>query len=104
MRHTPRQLSKPGLSYFDANRGRLITYGPDVTEMKRRIEEEWPGQVSCFFDEYDEKWVIVEHCKDGSDSLMFTTEALSQATFDRIKRADQASRAHIDLNKRLEDM
>jgi hypothetical protein len=89
----------------DANKGRLITYQEDVLGIKRRIESEWPGLISVFFDEHpsQECWVIVEHCKDGTDSVMFTTKFLSQATIDRIHRADQASRSHVDPNKVYEE-
>jgi hypothetical protein len=104
MKPKPRQLSRPGLSIVDANKDRLITYQDDVLDIKRRIEREWPGQVSVFFDEEpsQECWVIVEHCKDGTDSVMFTTKFLSQATIDRIKRADQASQSYVDPNKMYE--
>jgi hypothetical protein len=106
MKPKPRQLSKPGLSIVDANKGRLITFQDDVLDIKRQIEREWPGLVSCFFDEdpSQECWVIVEHCKDGTDSVMFTTDFLSQATIDKIHRADQASRSYVDPNKAYEDM
>lgn len=87
---------------MDANKGRLVTYGPDVLGIKRRIETEWAGLLSCFFDEDNEEWVIVEHCKDGTDRVAFTTEALSQATIDKINRIDQASRSFVDPNESFE--
>ena len=104
MKPKPRSLSRPGLSLVDANRGRLITYQDDVLDVKRQIEQMWSGLVSVFFDEDSEVWVIVEHCKDGTDSVMFTTEFLSQATIDKIHRADQASRSYVDPNKAYEAM
>jgi hypothetical protein len=94
------------LSIVDANKGRLITYQDDVLDVKSQIERTWPGLISVFFDEEpsQECWVIVEHCKDGTDSVMFTTKFLSQATIDKIHRADQASRSYVDPNKVYEAM
>ena len=104
MKPKPRQLSRPGLSIVDANKGRLITYQDDVLDVKRRIEQRWSGQVSTFFDRDAECWVVVEHCKDFTDRVMFTTQFLSQGTIDRIDRADQASRSYVDPNETYERM
>jgi|SRR5215469_10718444 len=95
----PRQLAKPGLSLVDANQGRLITYQDDVLRVKAEIEQRWAGLLSVFFDKDNEEWVIVEHCVDGTDRICFTTKALSQATIDKINRADQASRSFEDLEE-----
>lgn len=97
--HKPRTPAKPGLSIVDANPGRLITYQEDVLGVKREIEQRWAGLLSVFFDTDMECWVIVEHCLDGTDRVAFTTEALSQATVDKIHRSDQASRSYLDPNE-----
>lgn len=100
--HTPRKLSRPGLSMVDANAGRLITYTEDVANIKHRIENElWPGEVSCAFDLFDERWVIIYHQEDGTDSLLFSTPGLSEQTIERIHRSDQTSRSYVDLEERI---
>lgn len=104
-RYKPRAPAKPGLSIVDANQGRLVTYEQDVLDIKAEIERRWAGLLSAFFDNENEEWVIVEHCIDGTDRICFTTSMLSQATIDKINRADQASRSFEDLeeNMRVED-
>jgi hypothetical protein len=102
MGYKPRRPAEPGLSLVDANRGRLVTYGPDVLDVKARIEREWAGLLSCFFDEDNEEWVVVQKDEDGTDSIAFTTTVLSQATIDKIHRCDQTSRSYVDPNDAYE--
>ena len=103
--HTPLRLSThPGQSLVTVNEGRLVEYGPDVLAIKGEIEKTWRGVLSCDFDSVDEKWVIIEHCLDGTDQIAFKTEVLSRATIDRIHRSDQTSRAFIDPEKHYQEM
>ena len=83
---------------MDANSGRLVTYGPDVLDVKQEIESRWDS-LSVFFDTIDEIWVIVEHCKDGVDRLVFDTPVLSMETVERIQRAQ--SNTELDVDKLL---
>lgn len=98
----PRIPAKPGLSIVDANQGRLLTYEQDVLDIKAEIERRWAGLLSVFFDNENEEWVIVEHCKDDTDRICFTTKMLSQATIDKIHKADQASRSFEDLESNMQ--
>lgn len=103
--HTPLSLSNhSGQSLLEVNEGRLVEYEQDVLDIKREIEQTWRGVLSVFFDKVDEKWVIVEHCKDGTDKIAFKTEALSRSTIDRIHRSDQLSRSFEDPNGAFERM
>lgn len=102
--HTPLTLPTPGLSIADANGSRLVTFEQDVLGIKAEIERRWAGVLSVFFDREDLKWVIVEHCKDGTDAIAFKTESLSQATIDKINRIDQNSRAFVDPNRAFDKM
>lgn len=102
--HTPLALPAKGLSIADANTGRLVTYAQDVLDVKAEIEQIWRGVLSVFFDQKDEKWVIVEHCDDGTDRIAFKTEFLSQATIDKIYKSDQTSHAFVDPQKAHEKM
>lgn len=97
-----RQPARPGLSYFDANRHRLITETVDVTNIKREIESRWPGVLSVFFDTEDERWVVVEHCRDGVDRFVLATKALSQRILDKLQREDEAAHVQPDLNRKFE--
>lgn len=97
-----RQPSRPGLSYFDANRGRLVTEGPDILKIKAEIESGWPGVLSVFFDLEEEVWVIVEKCSDGVERLAVKTDILSQKTIDKLHRIDQAKHRQGDVNRQLE--
>lgn len=101
-RWKPRIPAKPGLSIVDANQGRLVTYEQDVLDIKAEIERRWAGLLSVFFDTENEEWVIVEHCKDGTDRIFTATPRLSQATIDKINRADQASRSFEDLEANMQ--
>lgn len=102
--HTPLSLSKPGLTLSDANGGRLVTYEQDVLDIKAEIERRWKGVLSVFFDNVDLKWVIVEHCKDGTDQIFFKTEFLSQSTIDRIQKGDQMSKYFLDPERAYQQM
>lgn len=103
-RHTPLALDTDGAGLATVNRGRLTSFHPDVLGVKTEIERIWAGVLSVFWDYEDMKWVIVEHCTDGTDQIAFKTEALSQATIDRIHRSDQLSRSFVDPNKAYDAM
>lgn len=85
--------TQPGLSYVDANANRLVTYGPDVMDVKRQIETEW-DTLYCVFDLEQEEWIIIEKCGDGVERLVL--QPLKPAEFttrviDRIRRASKTS-------------
>lgn len=96
-----RQPSRPGLSYFQANRNRLIEFGPDVLGIKTEIEARWPGVLSCYFDDYEDEWVIVEH-RNGIDDFVMKTKRLGQWVIDKLQRIDQAAHPQGDINPKLE--
>ena len=62
-----RKPAQQGLSYFDANQHRLVTIESDVLGIKQKIMDTWPGWFDVYFDDWGERWVIVQHCKDGVD-------------------------------------
>lgn len=75
-----------GLTYFDANTGRLTTEGPDVTNVKARLRELDPN-LNAHFDIVDEVWCITwfDH-KKNQDTLVLTCGDLEQG-WDAIQRA-----------------
>jgi len=97
-----RQPARGGLSYFDANRGRLITEGPDVLSIKDEIHARWPGVLECYFDTCELEWVIVEKCQDGAERLVMTTKALGPHVLDKLQRIDAAAHAQGDIADKLE--
>lgn len=97
-----RQPARKGLTYLDANRGRLITEGPDVLRIKDEIHARWPGVLECYFDTDTLKWVIVEKCADGVERMVMQTARLDRRVIEKLERIDQAAHAQGDVNKKLE--
>lgn len=98
-----RQPSRPGLSYLDANAGRLVTEGPDVLEIKREIAARWPDVIEVYFDLIEEKWVIVEKCADGAERLVMPPrERLDMTVIEKLQRIDQGAHIQGDVNSKLE--
>lgn len=98
-----RQPSRPGLTYLDANAGRLVTEGPDVLGIKREIAARWPDVIEVYFDLIEEKWVIVEKCADGVERLVMPPrERLDMTVIEKLQRIDQAAHSQGDLNREFE--
>lgn len=99
-----RQPSRQGLSYLDANSGRLVTEGPDVLKIKAEIESRWPGVLSAYFDVQTLEWVIVEKCADGVERLAMKTRKLDMRVVEKLNRIDQAKHAQSTeaLHRKLE--
>lgn len=102
-----RTAPRIGMSYVDANPGRVVNIEDDVLSIKSRIEEQWP-ELEVYLDKGDKyhpdpQWIIVENCKDGQQRLVLTTQALNQALFDRLFQADQSIEGHdvVDLVDKL---
>jgi hypothetical protein len=93
---SPRRQGTPGLKAFQD--GRWVEYGPDVLDMKSRIEERWP-ELKCIFDTVDEEWSIIQTDYRGQQSLALgqSFKALNETVFKRLERADEQSRSVEDL-------
>lgn len=46
-----------GLTYYDANMGRLVTEGPDVCDYKSRLREIDPT-LNAYYDTVQEEWIV----------------------------------------------
>jgi len=79
-----------------------VTEGPDVLAVKSEIESRWPGSIEVYFDVIDERWVLVEKCKDGIDRFIMATKKLDQGVIDKLQRIDAAAHAQPDLNRKFE--
>lgn len=75
-----------GLTYLDANTGRLTTEGPDVCDVKSRLREIDPD-LSAYYDEVQEEWVVTWwDAKKNQDTLILTCGDLTQG-YEAILRA-----------------
>lgn len=97
-----RRLARPGLSYFDANLGRLVTEGPDVVDIKSRIRERWPN-LNTYYDTVDRVWCITQTCEDGTERLFMLRPVLSEQTLMDIAKADPTNRNFQDPLKAIDD-
>lgn len=105
-----RSVPSPGLSYVDANRGRLCTFTDDVLGYKEQIQAMWP-ELQVVWDMENEEWVIIETDKLGAQSMVFTTTVLGQHTIERLQRAQNANSDPLEeieswnarVEKELED-
>lgn len=73
-----------------------------MLNVKHEIESRWPGVLSVFFDVEVEEWVIVEHCKDGTDRMALKTKVLNMRIIEKLQRIDQAKHEQGDVNRRFE--
>lgn len=85
-----RSVPLPGLSYVDANRGRLCTFTEDVLGYKEAIQARWP-ELQVVWDKENEEWVIIETDREGTQSMVFATASLGQHTIDRLNRAQNCN-------------
>jgi hypothetical protein len=77
------------MSYVDANRGRVVSIGQDVLDIKRRIEDRWP-ELEVFYDVDAESYIVVEHCRDGVDRLAIERPYLDERLYEACAMADQS--------------
>lgn len=100
-----RSVPSPGLSYVDANRGRLCTFTSDVLGYKETIQAMWP-ELQVVWDHENEEWAIIETDKLGAQSLVFATKSLGQHTVERLQRAQNCNSDALEeiesWNARLE--
>lgn len=92
MRRKKRALAKKGLSYVDANRGRVVTIEDDVLGIKAQIEERWPNlYVVIDYDggaNGDPTFCVVERCADGVDRLGLERPYLDERLIRDLEAAD----------------
>lgn len=90
-----RQQARIGLSYVDANRGRVVSIESDVLEIGRRIHERWP-ELEAFWDKDNMEYVVVEHCKDGVDRMACARPYLDERLIRDLEAADTSRRGQED--------
>lgn len=97
-----RRLARPGLSYYDANAGRLITETSDLLDMKARIRARWPN-LDIFFDREDRVFVVIQHCEDGVDRLALQRPYCDDRLMEDLVKADPTSPHFVDPIKAVDD-
>lgn len=90
-----RQLARPGLSYFDANLGRLVTESAEVLDMKAKIRERWPF-LDVAHDTHDQVFTVVQTCEDGVQRCFMTRPYCDDRLLMDIAKADPTNRNYVD--------
>ena len=88
-------VARNGLTYFDVNRHCLVEVSGEVLEIKRQIEERWPGVLDVHFDKERLKYVVSQRDRKGNWSLLFETDRLNHGTIERIHRAETQSATEL---------
>lgn len=97
-----RKLARPGLSYFDANAGRMVTESAEVLDMKARIRSCWPN-LDVAFDAVDGVFTVVQKCEDGMERCFMTRPYCDERLMMDIAKADPTNRNYVDPEKSVDD-
>lgn len=84
-----RKVPAPGLSYIDANPGRIVSFESDVLGYKSVIEGRWPA-LKVLWDNESMEWLVTQIDREGTQSLVFATKILGEHTLERLGDADNA--------------
>lgn len=95
-----RRAPRAGMSYVDANLGRVVEVEDDVLGIKAQIQERWPSlRVYLDKDNFSAghpPWIVTEVCLDGVERLIGEYEALDGRLIRRLELADQYARDSVD--------
>jgi hypothetical protein len=83
----PRNPARGGLSYVDANLGRLITEGPDVCDFKTRLRELAPGELDCYYDTIQEEWIVTQKNHVTQEETFLLADSDLGRAYERTQRA-----------------
>lgn len=75
----------------------MVTMEDDVLSIVRQVRQLYGDRVTIEADERMGAYHFVEHCEDGTDRLIFTTETLDGRCIERLLQADSHARGHVDL-------
>jgi hypothetical protein len=90
-----RRLARPGLSYIEANSGRLVTESAELIEMKGRIRERWPN-LDVVFDHEDRQFLVIQKLEDGSEHMFLCRPYCDERLMMDIAKADPTNRNYVD--------
>lgn len=90
-----RRQAQVGLSYVDANSGRVVSIESDVFDIKHRIEERWP-ELEVYYDKDQMEFLVIEHCEDGVDRLACARPYLDERLIKDLEAADSMVKGQED--------
>lgn len=100
-----RRLARPGLSYVDANAGRLVTETAELLDMKAEIRKRWPN-LSVYFDDHTQEFVVVQKImEDGCEveRAFMNRPYCGTQLLEDIAKADPTSPYFVDPEKAVDD-
>lgn len=95
-----RRLARPGLTYFEANSGRLVTETAELLDAKAMIRERWPN-LDVYFDHYERMFVVVQKVWDPEtqchiERAFMTRPYCGDKLFEEIEKANPESPYFVD--------
>ena len=90
-----RRLARPGLSYIEANSGRLITETAELLDMKAQIRERW-SDLDIYFDDQERVFIVTQKGRDGIERLVLSRSYCNDRLLEDISKTDPTSRNYID--------
>ena len=82
--------------YYDADLGQLVELDDDVLGIVRQVRELFGDKVAINLDPLSGWYHLTEHCEDGTERLIFSTDELDGRTLERLQRADSQGRHYVD--------
>lgn len=82
--------------YYDAEQGAMVELEDDVLGIVRQIHELYDQRIAVNLDPITEWYHITEHCDDGAERLIFSTDVLDGRTLERLQKADSQWRSYED--------
>lgn len=89
-----RQLARPGLSYLEANSGRLVTETAELLDMKAQIRSRWPS-LDVYFDHYERKFIVTQMC-DGVEKFVLSRPYCGDRILADIAKCDPSNPSYRD--------
>ena len=73
-----------------------VTLDDDVLSIVRQVRDLFGQRITVEMNPQNGDYVFVEHCEDGVDRLIFTTQELDGRCVERLLRSDSQGRAYQD--------
>ena len=82
-------------TFYTARHG-MVTLEDDVLSIVRQVKQVYGDRVVIELDDHTGVYHFIEHCEDGTDRLIFTTDHLDNRDLERLMRADSTGRLYED--------
>jgi len=102
-----RRLARPGLTYVEANSGRLVTETAELLDAKAEIRERWPD-LDVYFDHFERVFVVVQKVWSPEHQCHIERAFMSRPycgdkLIEDIIKADPTSSHFVDPEKAVDD-